>query len=253
MKLWKSGTLSAIAFPSQYGNAIFQNGAWSLPPIRYTPADLRRLTYDYFLWNYVPRSGDFIVDVGAGMGTELPVYSRGVGARGKVLAFEAHPKSFAIAVRMSARNRLRNVQIERVALWDSPGEIRLSDSADSLGINSAVDKNLLAGPTLLVPCAPLDSYRLFDGERDIDFLKLNVEGAELRVLRGALTTLPRVRNVCVSTHDFLASDKAGNEAMRTKRAVLELISDYGFTIHKRHDERPVIRDMIYASRSGKVL
>ena len=191
------------------------------------------------------------MDVGVGMGTELATYSRLVGSRGHVIGFEAHPKSFTIACLMRDKNQLKNVDLIRQALWDSPGTILLSDSPDSLGINSAVDEVLLDGPTIEVESTTLDLYQWPKELNRISFLKLNVEGAELRVLLGANEVLPRVENLCVSTHDFLTSTESKNTSMQTRSAVMEVLTDHGFSILQREDHRPVIRDMIYATRKRK--
>jgi len=152
---------------------------------------------------------------------------------------------------MRDKNQLKNVDLNQLALWDAPGIILLSDSPDSLGINSAVDEILLEGPTIEVESTTLDLHEWPKELDRISFLKLNVEGAELRVLLGAKDFLSRVENLCVSTHDFLASPESKNTSMQTRSAVTEVLAEHGFSLLQREDQRPVIRDMIYATRKRK--
>lgn len=225
------------------GFRIRENGILSIPPIRYTPSDLAELASDYYFWAYKPQPGDVVVDVGGGMGTELPVYEGLVGSRGEVHAFEAHPKSATICREMIRANRLKVSHIHEVALWNEATNLLLSDDPESLGINSAVDSRLLAGPALRVEAVRLDDYW---GDQEIHFMKINAEGAELRILEGALQTLKRVNSLVVSCHDFIAD--TDDSPLKTRTGVLELLKKLGFSTAFREDPRPVVRDMVYATR-----
>src|SRR5438132_1032546 len=55
----------------------------------YTPEQIGRMTSNYFLYQYLPRGGDTIVDLGAGTGWETLLFSRRVGASGRVISIEA--------------------------------------------------------------------------------------------------------------------------------------------------------------------
>jgi len=54
----------------------------------------RDLTADLLFFQYRPRAGDVVVDVGAGMGEELPALCRSVSPGGRVIAVEAHPFTY---------------------------------------------------------------------------------------------------------------------------------------------------------------
>jgi FkbM family methyltransferase len=246
---------------SRSGFEIWEKGLVSLPPIRYTPIDLEELAIDYYFFSYTPKKGDVIIDVGAGLGTELATYCKLVQETGVVHAFECHPLSIEICKRMISANRLEGkVVLHEFALGNKESSGFISNDPNSLGINSIISEQLLQGPKIPILIKRLDSVfnalnshneeKKIDREGGnfavIDFMKINVEGAEYDVLLGAEQTLKRTRNLVVSCHDFLSTHDA--DPMRTGIRVRDLLSRLGFTLSFRSDNRPVIRDMIYATR-----
>jgi hypothetical protein len=82
----------------------------------------------------------------------------------------------------------------------------------------------------------------------IDFLEMNIEGAEVAALRGARDVLPLIRNAAIGCHDFLA-DLPGDESYRTKYAVRAILVEAGFNVTGRdEDPRPWAADYLFASR-----
>ena len=75
------------------------------------------------MYQYVPREGDTIVDVGAGTGWETLLFSRTVGMSGRVISIEAHPRVFRCLSKMRAANRLENVTLVQAAVADQEGEV----------------------------------------------------------------------------------------------------------------------------------
>jgi FkbM family methyltransferase len=224
-----------------------------IPPIRYTPSELEDLTHDYFLWNFKPGLGDCIFDIGAGMGTEVPTYCGLVGNKGKIYCFEPHRKSASIARRLIAINGFSNVEVHELGLSNQDGELLISDDPDSLGINSTVREDLLAGPVLKTKSTTLDAFIKLHNINKINFLKMNIEGAEVSALEGASEALKITENVAISCHDFISDFEGGGDEMRTKEKIRMILKDAGFTIHERtNDERPVIRDMLYGNKAVSV-
>ncbi len=167
------------------------------------------------------RPGDRVIDVGANVGT-LSLRAAGmVGPDGHVLAIEAHPRIAACLTANVALNGFGQVEVRQTALGDAPGEVRFSDdySDDQNRVDSA------AGGCL-VPIARLDDL-LTDDER-IDLLKIDVEGYELPVLRGAERALARCR--CVY---FEAADEAYQRYGYTLADIQRLLTEEGFTLYRR--------------------
>jgi FkbM family methyltransferase len=133
------------------------------------------------------RPGMTVLDVGAHHGLYTLMASKRVGARGRVIAFEPSPRERVRLARHLRINRCRNVKIAPFALGER------EDEADLFLVEGAHDWcNSLRLPvveeqtcTARVEVRRLDDVLKQMGIEQVDFLKLDVEGAELGVLRGA--------------------------------------------------------------------
>ncbi|MGI0080700.1 MAG: FkbM family methyltransferase, partial [Nitrososphaerales archaeon] len=63
----------------------------------------------HFFWGYQPKSGDVVMDVGAGVGEEALTFSREVGLIGKVVCVEAHPATYRRLEKLVKYNHLENI------------------------------------------------------------------------------------------------------------------------------------------------
>jgi FkbM family methyltransferase len=128
--------------------------------------------------NLVPE-GRLAVDVGAHRGLWSYWFSRRAGA---VHSFEPNPHLYAFL----ARTRLRNVHPHEVALSDAEGTAELYIPA---GGNAGRGSIQIGGisPLATVATRQLDSYAF----ENIGFIKIDVEGHEEAVLRGAALTIER--------------------------------------------------------------
>ncbi len=237
-------------FPTPAGLLVSQGGRVIPPPIRFTPLELDALATDYFLHGVDLRPGDLVIDVGCGMGTELLTYSDFIGPNGLILGFEAHPRSFQIAVSLQHLNELRNVRLFQLAVWNEESVVTISDDANSLGINSVVDSRLLQQAAIPVSAVSLDGFLSAEyGDREIGLLKMNIEGAEVRALTGATEALKRTRACVIACHDFVADEEGGDSVLRTRSLVEDLLADAGFHLSFREDHHlAAVRDTIYAHR-----
>jgi FkbM family methyltransferase len=203
-----------------------------------------RIGSDTFLYGYTPGPGDTVLDLGAGVGGEVRLFSRLVGPAGRVICVEAHPATFECLLRTVALNRLPNVTALQCAATGTAGMFHLADDPVRHAHNSLTEH---PGGVEVTGRPLAELVRLTRVDR-IDLLKMNIEGAELPVLASAGDTLGLVDNLVVSCHDFLA-DAGGDPALRTFAPVTALLRDAGFVLRTRpRDRRPWIPYYVYASR-----
>lgn len=206
------------------------------PPDVFT-ADAREI----FLYGYVPRSGDVVFDVGAGIGAETLVFSGLVGPSGRVVSLEAHPRTFARLQRLCRENRLANVDALQVAAASRDGELFISDDGNHLQ-NTVLPTD---GARVSVAAKTLDTVARELGVKRVDLLKMNIEGAERLAIAGMNDVIANTRHVCISCHDFLA-ENGGGDAMRTKATVRAFLVANGFRVTTRDDaSEPWTRDYLY--------
>jgi len=133
------------------------------------------------------RPGFVFFDVGAHVGQYTLLGSSWVGDSGEVHSFEPDPETFALLETNVRLNRLRNVQLNKIALSDEVGSKPLFQAGlNNPGANSLVPQGKHEGEKhIQVSVSTLDDYVRLKGIPRIDFLKVDIEGEELRFLRGA--------------------------------------------------------------------
>lgn len=146
------------------------------------------------------RPGEAAADVGAHKGAYLPWLSRAAGAGGLVVAFEPQPDLARYLERACRAARLSNVRVEGAGASDAAGSRRLhvpGGAGSSPGASFEPEVAAASsGRELDTPVVALDEY--FGNERRrVAALKIDVEGHELAVLRGAERLLERWAPVVV--------------------------------------------------------
>lgn len=137
------------------------------------------------------QAGDVVLEAGANSGTETLLISRLVGNDGTVHAFEPVPHVASKLQRNLELNAIENVAVNRLALGESMKEITffiLPETHPNQGMGSKVVQNA-AGTEINVQQVTLDSLNL---DR-LDFLKMDVQGAERDILKGARETIRELR------------------------------------------------------------
>jgi len=193
--------------------------AGSVP--RHTPGHIRMLEYhieyadlltfcpqfhDIFVQRTLefssPTSSPRILDCGSNIGAASLFFKRQYPAA-RITAYEADPALCAMTRRNLERNGAADVEVVHAALWTSTGSVTFrAEGSDAGMIDSlpgAVDAKGITVPSL----------RLRDViERDrIDFLKLDIEGAEGAVLKDCAPVLDRVHAIVMDLHEFDPRDR----------------------------------------------
>ena len=135
------------------------------------------------------RPGSVVLDVGANIGAHTVPLAQHVGAAGQVIAFEPQRILHQMLCGNLALNGVPNVVTHAVALSDAPGTclIPLLDYGSAANFGGLPMDLATEGETVTV--ATLDQFHL----PRVDFIKLDVEGFERKVLLGAAETLGRCR------------------------------------------------------------
>jgi FkbM family methyltransferase len=140
------------------------------------------------------RPGMIACDIGAHVGQYTVLLADLVGGAGQVHAFEPDPTTFATLQANVRLNRLRNVTCNHMALSEASGTatLFLANIANT-GANSLRQTDSFGGQQAVVQCDRLDDYCAGLDLASIGFIKIDVEGGELPVLRGGETVLSASR------------------------------------------------------------
>jgi len=207
------------------------------------------------------KPGMRMVDVGANIGLYSILGSSRVGDTGRVWAFEPSRESYDRLVRNLQLNECGCVQPIQVALGDAPDRLSTltcdAGYGDAYRYLSPVTAHGGGSPSgEVVRATTLDACAAEYDIKQIDLIKIDVEGWEYRVLLGASETLAAnhdVRVVFESEPDWC--ERAGCRQQDS----FELLRDAGFQLYAWDteengwtcEERALLRvGMVWASRSG---
>lgn len=157
------------------------------------------------LKRYLPVNGIF-VDVGANIGTFTLVAARRASG-GEVHAFEPSAHHFARLARNVKLNHFENVVLNQKGLYDQPGEATLFLPARIGEMNNSGAASLYRSSEARQVSEAISLVRLDDYIRDrnierIDIIKIDIEGAEIKALKGARQTIARFRPIVLMELDL---------------------------------------------------
>jgi FkbM family methyltransferase len=144
------------------------------------------------------KPGDVFIDVGAHVGYFTLLAARRVTEAGTILSIEPNPAALEELHQNVERSRLNNVLIAHTACGDSDESVRLylhTESNSSMASLSAA--NATGGIEVDVACSTLDDLCAERGVARAHLIKIDVEGAELSVLRGMDRILREMRPIIV--------------------------------------------------------
>jgi FkbM family methyltransferase len=194
---------------------------------------------DVVFWDYQPKVGDVVMDVGAGLGAVLFALRTKVGPSGHVYGFEAHPATFAKLHQLCELNGWCNVDIVETAIVDRSKRVAISDC------ESYEAANLFSLGAHEVNGITLDEFVSQRSISHIDYLYMNIEGAERLAIQGMDRVARITDHVCISCHDFLGTDFG-----RTNEQVRTWLEAQGFRLRNpRIDHRrPYVQFFVHGSK-----
>jgi len=132
-------------------------------------------------------------DIGANIGFFSLLAARLVGKEGRVVAFEADPEIAARLREHVARNEFGWITVEEKAVWSEPRTVFFARTDPTTSPDRGLGHVVPSGTTetIEVTAVSLDNYT--ETQPSPDFLKCDVEGAEVAVFRGASRLLKEKR------------------------------------------------------------
>lgn len=161
-----------------------------------------------------------IIDAGAHIGLAT-LYFKKLYPAAHITAIEPHPENFTLLEKNVFENQLADVQLVQAALNTSPGHTTLyADRSNqrwfsTAGFIEGAWNRQQKSEALTVPTLPLSDFL----QQPIDFLKLDIEGAELAVLTAAGNNLTKVKHMMIEFHPGSSQSLIG---------LLETLTKLGF-------------------------
>jgi len=139
------------------------------------------------------KKGDVVIDIGAHIGYYTVLFAKLVGPEGKVFAFEASPTNFEILKKNISVNGYKNVILNNKAVSDKNGKLTLYITGRTSTENFLFKPENFTDSSKIKQTVEIDSITLDDYFQDfngeINFLKMDISGAEPRVMKGMSSIL----------------------------------------------------------------
>ena len=188
------------------------------------------------------RPGMVVLDIGAHIGEYTIRASELVGASGQVHAFEPNPVMFRYLERNAARSPLDNIIVQQAAVADKQGKMEFAIQSEP-SISSLVPgaDQLARAPvqTIAVPVQTLDAYCVEYGLEQVDFIKIDIEGAELLAFKGAKSLLSQAAGIAPAIY-FEFTERLMRPFGYRSADVLEYLVAHGYTVFDCPDGETLI-------------
>jgi FkbM family methyltransferase len=173
--------------------------------------------------NYL-QAGMTFVDVGANIGYYTLLAASLVKPEGLVIAFEPSPYAYARLAQTVKQNNLPQVKLNQVGLSDAIGTAQLFLPRE-VGNHSPSMIPHHAGTPVNVPVTTLDEYIEAQKIQHIDLVKIDVEGLEPNVVRGATRAISqrRIKAILCEFNKYWLEQNGSSP-----RYLYKLLTDFGF-------------------------
>ena len=175
--------------------------------------------------HFTPKEGDIVIDIGAHIGLYTIISSKRVGTNGKVVAIEAHPSNFEMLKSNIKLNQLTNVTPLNYAVYSKETKIKLylPEVESGYTIYNTIMSNRARTEDKFVEvnANTLDYLLQLNKITDVNWVKIDVEGAEFEVLKGASNVLSKSKDIAllIEVH-----------GLDNHIPILEFVSSYNFKI-----------------------
>lgn len=188
--------------------------------------------------HYIPKRGDVIVDVGAGIGTETLFFNEKVENEGKIYSIEASKASHQKLEELCSKNNIENSENLHLAITNQNQKVWMEES-DSYQVD-AVNKSNMG---IEVDGITLDHLVKKNNIKQIDFLKANIEGSELPMIDGMQEAIKITKHIAVSCHDFLFDDNR-----QIKHKMTQFLKANNFDVFFNTTGNQVVDSWIYGTQ-----
>lgn len=193
-----------VVFQKGYFKLNFENG---ISVKSYYPETCQEIiALKGFFLNYELKPGDVFIDGGAYVGLFTIYASKKVGRRGKVIAFEPHPSNYEKLQKGIKLNDLKNVILISKGIW-SENTISEFDISSEVGA-SFFYRHKKRNKLIKVPLVKLDTELEKLGIKKVDFIKMDVEGSEIKAIKGMENTLKNNKiNLAIASYHIVNGEK----------------------------------------------
>ena len=159
----------------------------------------------------------YIIDGGANIGL-ASIYLKFLYPDSEIVAFEPDPSIFEILKSNIEAYNFTGIELIQKGLWNEDTSISFKSEGADAGLIATLDKTVIATDSIKV--ISLKPYL----KKTVDFLKLDIEGAETVVLKDIENDLDNVERIFVEYHSFVGQKQTLNE-------IIDILTKANFRLH----------------------
>lgn len=195
-----------------HSHNLFKKKTWFYDPLEYLHGITEIFIDEVYKQKLPPNA--LIIDCGAHIGLSL-IYLKRLCPTANIIAFEPDPQNFSLLKKNIESHGFSSVELKNEAVWTT--NATLSFIADG---NMSSKIGLSQGAIVQVRAVRLADFLT----RKVDFLKIDIEGAEYEVIKDIQDKLPLVENLFIEYH---GSFKQNNELIE----ILQIVTKNGFNYY----------------------
>ncbi|WP_176132746.1 FkbM family methyltransferase [Salegentibacter holothuriorum] len=159
----------------------------------------------------------YIIDGGANIGLST-IYFKKLFPNSKIIGFEPDPSIFEILKKNIRKFNFQNIELVNKGLWNVKKELEFWSEGADAGL--IIEKKDSKKTTTKIETTSLNDYLTCQ----VDFLKLDIEGAETVVLKDIQPNLGKIKRIFVEYHSFVNQPQSIDE-------ILRILIEAGFRLH----------------------
>ena len=177
-------------------------------------------TNDIYLDKAKLKPGDIVLDFGAYCGLTSQRFAKIVGEAGLIYAFEPDPKNYAAMLNNIKRHNMTNVVPVNMGIWCETGRQQFQIEANmGTSISHLVGRN---SEVESLPVICLDDFSAIANFPKVDFVKMDIEGAELQVLESAENFVTKYRPRFIIEPHYIKGQLLTDK-------ICQIMTKYGYT------------------------
>lgn len=200
----------------------------------------------FFYESFVPKEGWVVLDGGAHKGLYSEICAHLVGRKGRIFAVEPNPNMCSLLWQKFGNEAYPNVKIIKAALGKDDKTVTLYTPRNFSSVSSTFESHVQhfadGYDTVPTRCYSIDELVEKEKIKNLDLVKLDIEGAELNALLGATNTMGRnlIKRFIIEVHEDVVSI----------REIIKLLLRYHYKIKVVINTSAIVRRYIYAKCCG---
>lgn len=191
---WGNNSMIHIKLDDKFGLDTYQNRR----------DDIK--SYDEMKKAGIIQSGGTILDIGAHWGTHSIYLRELIGNSGHIYSFEPNPDNTAVFKKTLQLNDYENISIIEKAASDSKGttELKIPDQSSR---STVIDEDFSNKKSVQVPMISIDEFVKKNNIENIDFVKMDIQGAEVMAVNGMKECIDDINYMYIDYHAGKISDE----------------------------------------------